>query len=241
MSTAQTSEFQGSELFWAHSVKSLYVPTIRYFSKALSDRLLPVFNNLAEEAGRFEHEEYQRLGALPAFYESDGSELAERAHDNAVFWYSSMAAVKQSVINLYAVGLRHLFEQQLFDLVRHVPLASKDDADYKKDLEALCKNGVDVERFGSWQMLEELRLICNAVKHAEGSGTSQLRSLRPDLFVYPTMAGLSLFSRSVSVLQPLAGEDIYLREADIEKYALAIENFWDEVSQRLEQMAANVA
>ena len=241
MSTAQTSEFQGSELFWAHSVKSLYVPTIRYFSKALSDRLLPVFNNLAEEAGRFEHEEYQRLGALPAFYESDGSELAERAHDNAVFWYSSMAAVKQSVINLYAVGLRHLFEQQLFDLVRHVPLASKDDADYKKDLEALCKNGVDVERFGSWQMLEELRLICNAVKHAEGSATFQLRSLRPDIFVDPTMADLLLFARAVSVLQPLAGEDIYLREVDIEKYALAIENFWNEVSQRLEQMAANVA
>src|SRR4030067_324726 len=111
MRTAQASEFQGSDVFCAHSVKSLYVPTIRYFSKALSDRLLPVFNNLAEEAGRFEHEEYQRLGALPAFYESDGSELAERAHDNAVFWYSSMAAVKQSVINLYAVGLRHLFEQ----------------------------------------------------------------------------------------------------------------------------------
>lgn len=238
MSTALTSAFQGSEPFWAHSVKSLYVPAIQYFSKALSERLLPLLNNLAEEADRFEHEEYQRLGTLPAYYESDGGELAGRAHDNAVSWYSSMAAVKQSVINLYAVGLRHLFEQQLFDLVRHVPLSSRGNADYEKDLKALCKNGIDVEHFGSWRILDELRLICNAVKHAEGSATSQLRNLRPDLFVDSTMADLQLFACAGSVLQPLAGEDIYLREADIEKYALAIENFWNEVSQRLEQMAA---
>ena len=55
--------------------------------------------------------------------------------------------------------------------------------------------------------------------------------------VVPTPSSLN---RPVPVLQPLAGEDIYLREGDVEKYAATIENFWNEVSERLEQMAASV-
>jgi hypothetical protein len=241
MNIGRRNEFRGSELFWAHSVKELYVPAVQFFCKALSDRLLPPFSNLAEEADKFADEEFKRLGALPAFCESDGGDLAERAQDNAVVWYSSMAAVRQSVINLYAVGLRHLFEQQLFDLIRHVPLATRGRADYKKDLKALRENGVDFQRFKSWPILEELRLVCNAVKHAEGSATTQLKSKRPDLFIDPIMKGLPLFDRPGAVIQPLAGEDMYLREADIEKYAAAIEGFWDEVSQSLERMTVDAS
>lgn len=240
MSTSQTSELEKNSLFWARSVKSLYIPPVHYFSKALSERVLPAFNNLASEADQFAKNEFRRLGALPGFYETDGSELAELANDNAVSWYSSMAAVRQSVINLHAVGLRHLFEQQLYDLVRHVPLASRSNAHYKKDLKSFHKNGVDVTTFNSWPALEELRLVCHAVKHAEGAAASQLKSVRPDLFVDPVVANLPFLNRPGSVLQPLAGEDIYLREADIEYYAVAIENFWNEFSQRLENMATKI-
>jgi hypothetical protein len=210
---------------------------VQFFCKALFERLLPPFNNLNEEADKFADEEFRRLCALPAYYETDGGELAELAHDNAVSWYSSMATVRQSVINLYAVGLRHLFEQQLFDLVHHVPLACRERADYGKDCVALRENGIDIERFSSWPALEELRLVCNAVKHAEGSATFQLKELRPDIFAHEAMAGLPLLDRPGPVFQPLAGEDIFLREADIEKYASAIESFWNEISQHLEQMA----
>ena len=238
MNPASTSEFHPNEVFWAHSVQSLYVPGVQYFSKALFERLLPPFNNLAEEANKFSEEEYRRLGALPALNASDCGELAEMAHDSAASWCSSMAAVKQSVINLYAVGLRHLFEQQLFDFVRHVPLTSRNSADYEKDCAALRQNGIDVDRFKSWSALEELRLVCNAVKHAEGSATHQLENRRPDIFVPQATAGVLFVGRPGLVLQPLAGEDIYLREGDVEEYAATIERFWNEVSQRLEQMAA---
>ncbi|HKZ02924.1 MAG TPA: hypothetical protein VJ180_11820 [Pyrinomonadaceae bacterium] len=240
MKTVQASGFQRNELFWARSVKAIYAPVVQYFSRALSERLLPHFSNLAPEAERFAEEEFQRLSALPVLYETDSSELAELANDNGVSWYASMAAVRQSVVNLHAVGLRHLFEQQLFDLVSRVPLASRSSANYEKDLKALCKNRIDVKNFNSWPTLEELRLVCHAVKHGAGSAASQLKGLRADLFVNPVVPTLSSLNRPVPVLQPLAGEDIYLREADVEKYAATIENFWNEVSQRLEQMAAGV-
>ena len=109
MKTVQAGGFQRNELFWARSVKALYGPVVQYFSRALPERLLPPFSNLASEAERFAEAEFQRLGALPALYETDGSELAELANDNGVSWYASMAAVRQSVVNLHTVGLRHLF------------------------------------------------------------------------------------------------------------------------------------
>jgi hypothetical protein len=240
MKTVQASGFQRNELFWARSVKALYAPVVQCFSRVLSERLLPPFSNLASDAERFAEEELQRLSALPVLYETDSSELAELANDNGVSWYASMVGVRQSVVNLHAVGLRHLFEQQLYDLVRRVPLASRSSATYEKDLKALCKSRIDVKNFNSWPTLEELRLACHAVKHGPGSAASQLKRLRSDLFVNPVVPTLSSLNRPGSVLQPLAGEDIYLRETDIEKYAAAIENFWNEVSERLEQMAASV-
>lgn len=236
MSTNQTSKFKGSEIFLAHYIQEIYVPEVQYFCKVLSERLLPPLSNLSDEAKNFAHLEFQRLSSLPFFCESDGGELAELANDTAVSWYSSMVAVRQSVINLHTVGLRHLFEQQLYNLVLHVPLTSRTSADYVKDLKTLSENGIDHQSFISWSTLEELRHVCNAVKHAEGSSSRQLRTLRPDLFIDPKMVSFSQFDRISPVTQPLAGEDIYLQEADIDKFMKAIELFWNEVRNKLEQM-----
>ena len=42
--------------------------------------------------------------------------------------------------------------------------------------------GISIEEFRSWNDLEELRLVCNAVKHAEGGSAKALEKIRPDLF-----------------------------------------------------------
>ena len=235
--TVRSNGFQGSAQFWAESVKHLYVSSFRYFAAALSQRLLPPFSNLEAEAEQFAENEYARLGTVPSLQESDAADVADLANDNAVTWYISMAAVRQSVINLHAVGLRHLFEQQVFDLVLHVPLRAAATADIIKDLQALRDNGIHANEFESWQTLEELRLVCNVVKHAEGGAATRLRAIRPDLFVNPSVANLPFLTRPGSVFQPLAGEDIYVREADIERYADAVKSFWEQVSQALEQMS----
>lgn len=237
MSTTPTNGFHGSERFWANTVKRLYVPAIRYFTKALPERLLPPFKNLKAEAEQCAEEEYQRLGNCASNGANDGAELAKMAEDEAINWYMSMMAVRQSVINLHAVGLRHLFEQQVFDLVYYVPLASRTKADFEEDMKAIRDNGVEIEHFQSWLILEELRHVCNAVKHAEGNSAATLKTLRPDLFIHPAVAGLPFLNRPGRVSQPLAGKDIYLCEAEIEKYAQAIVDFWGEFSQILERLA----
>ena len=43
--------------------------------------------------------------------------------------------------------------------------------------------GIDIEKFSSWAKVNELRLLANAVKHADGDSCTELKGLRPDLFV----------------------------------------------------------
>ena len=49
------------------------------------------------------------------------------AHDRAITYYETMYSLQQGVINMFSVGLWHLFEQQLADFARHaiLPYPSK--------------------------------------------------------------------------------------------------------------------
>lgn len=228
--------FQGQALFWAGAVKTLYVPTVRLFAAVLPERLLPPFKDLSAEADRLAEAEFKRLGSLPGFFEDDGSGIAEHAHDNALTWYLTMKGVRQGVLNLHAVGLRHLFEQQLFDMCFYVGLSNRRRADYGKDIQSFRENGIIAEHFACWKDLEELRFLANAVKHAEGAGVDSLREMRPALLVDPAMKDFEDLGKSLTVRQPLAGDDLYVQEADIARYAVAIEGFWAEVSDKLSAM-----
>ena len=87
-----------------------FIPPVRYFSEVLSKRILPSF--------------VETLGQSEAYdFDYDNGDNDE---------YCCMEYARQSVINLHAVGLRHLFEQQVCYLVasilqktRNVKLISK--------------------------------------------------------------------------------------------------------------------
>lgn len=235
------ASFVGQARFWADSVKSLYLPIVSMYARALPERLLPAFSRLNAEADEFMKSEVKRLGALSIFAEDDGSGIWEQAHDNSVAWYTTMQGIRQGTINLHVVGLRHLFEQQLFDFCFHARLFERRRADYARDKEALEQNGIVVCEFECWKDLEELRLLANAVKHAEGSAAENLRKIRPQLFIAPFMedvgmAELASFLKAPIVRQPMAGDDLYVRESDIARYSAAIERFWSQVSERLMAM-----
>lgn len=244
--------FNGSEKVCIGIIKSSYIYSIQCFSKALNERILPPFNNLEAEANKICEDEYERLCNLPSDGDGDLSVLAESASGKGNVWYLTMTGVRQSVINLYAVGLRHLFEQQLFDLVCILDVATRENskkADYKKDI-GILDNAIKVKEFRSWISLEELRLVCNTVKHAEGGSSQDLNAKRPDLFLnpllsrdfddYPDIASLFAKYRLKKVVRlPLMGDDFYLQESDIEKYSSEIEDFWIELIDKLELIYAS--
>jgi predicted RNase H-like HicB family nuclease len=220
-----TKKFNG----WGDSIISTFIPHIQSFRKVFTERILPAFNNLETEA----ENSYQQY-------------LLECASDDSHSdWddtkFACMRDVRQSVINLYAVGLRHLYEQQFSYLVMRLLNNYQRQADYKKDEKVLVDTKeVDIKSFRSWKKIEELGYVCNAVKHAEGHSSEKLKKLRLDLFEHPSASVLELpnninerLLKASKVRQPLAGENIYLQETDIEEYALAIEDFWKEFFEKL--------
>jgi hypothetical protein len=101
----------------------------------------------------------------------------------------------------------------------------------------MMAGGIDVTMFSSWAKVEELRLVANTVKHAEGDSAQKLYNLRPDLFQHPriTEIGLSFGQNAPRVFLPLAGEDLYVSIADVGQYRDALLGFWSELGNAMER------
>ncbi len=215
----------------------MFVPPVDAFADCLSVRVLPAFDRIDEEGSRIQTEEYQRLCRITGpDDEPDLASLAEQAHDRAISYYVTMHEVAQGVVNLFAVGLWHLFEQQLAGFVRRAVLpypsdGPADNPNFCKAASLMAERGVEITRLPSYTKVNQLRLLSNCAKHGDGSSCAELRALRPDLFD-PRHRG-SLPSWPTPVIAPLGGEDLYLTGDDFRSYAEAVKAFWSELSKEL--------
>ena len=143
--------------------------------------------------------------------------------------------------NLFTAGLYHFFEQSFFKFHRRellwLPDNDKDPSliKWKPAKERLVKYyRIDIEKFSSWTKVNELRLLANTVKHADGDSCAELKGLRPDLFVSPHRQNdryaLEL-AQVTPVIQPLAGEDVYVSPEEFAKYVEAVKMFWEELAK----------
>jgi hypothetical protein len=89
--------------------------------------------------------------------------------------------------------------------------------------------------------MDELRLVANAVKHAEGSATRQLRTLRPELFSNPDYAEIyaeyekhGIEQTMGPVFAPLSGEDLFVSEKLLREYAEGAKSFFGEIAAYFE-------
>ena len=151
--------------------------------------------------------------------------------------------IVQGIINMFTAGLYHLFEQQLLYLYREQLLL---EFSYEKPpdclltvekvKERLIKDyKIDISTFSSWSKIEELRLVANTVKHADGGSCEKLKQKREDFFIDPRMQDYpfpsTIDTLSWPVYQPLAGERLYIRPEEFTKYVEVIKQFFEELVQ----------
>jgi hypothetical protein len=135
--------------------------------------------------------------------------------------------------------LFHLFEQHAAELRLRALRGHPKEISLKHVIQWLKKDaGVDLETFGNWDTIyDELRLVANAVKHAEGKSAAQLRLKRPELLMHPKeregLARKNLIR--FPVRKPLFGEDLYITPGDFCRYAEAVVGFWSELAGVLGQ------
>ncbi len=223
---------------WPTVIRSQFIRQIDLHSAVLRERLLPAFDNLDEEAKKIEDETYERLYSRSSSEDPDVALLAQIAVEEAANYLVMMKKMKQAQINLQTLGLYHLFEQQICEIHRRRVfwlgnMNATADIKLREVKDTLLADGVAIEQLPAWSKVNELRLVANCAKHAEGDSCKQLRQLRPDLLT-PSLSGAPARLAPVPVvLNPLGGENLYVSLSDFEDYVTSLKSFWLELATAL--------
>ena len=223
----------------AYNIPRIYMPPVEAYRAAALEKIPPVFDNLEQEAESVTEAEFERLCAQPADpdWQGDLGDLAERATEYGNEYGETMFAIRQSVLNLLAAGLQHLFEQQKKSLWYQTCSARLGGEYDRKALQRiLLASGVDPTAFPSAAKLEELRHAANTVKHGSGPSAKKLAAVRPDLFDFKPDAtrGTDLDKQkrvaamwaSDLLFAPLGGGDLYVTRKDLEDWCEAVLRYW---------------
>jgi len=228
-------------LYWADCIRRVFIQDIDALAKCLEGRILPAFASLDKEAEQLEKNEFERRTSS-ANPDMDPAEIAETSRDLAVSHYQIMRDVEQAALNLFAAACFHLLEQQLL-LFHRKELLSDEEKNHHNLLKIsevisrLAAHGIDLTHFSVWPEINDLRLVANVVKHADGKSADQLRSRNPDLFARPdptvsTVCGNRTIMKP-AVYQPLMGRDFFVTIEAFRSYARAVRSFWQELAAAL--------
>jgi hypothetical protein len=221
--------------FW---IEDVFLPELAFLKGAITNRLLPAFDTVSDEAA-----EVSRAAWSAACSQAPADGLVDLAQETMRLGgdhYVMLENTRQGFVNLCAIAIWHLVEQQCLTLLRQEfrPRSRQHVAkdltveEFKRELRA---RGVELAQVSGWSDLEELRLVANVVKHAEGVSAGRLRTLRPAMFMHPDYRDsppvLGEVHTTDEVYRPLSGTDLYLTDGDLLRYCGAADSFWRAVAQ----------
>lgn len=199
----------------AHYVSYVVLPQLDILADSGVPRVLSSFARISEEAEEYADKMFESYAQSVG--EGDPGDFADEATQQGIEYYTVLATLRQAMVNLLAAGLYHLFEQHQ----AHIKRLLRERA---QELPVLPAN-VDKAK------IEELRLLANTVKHADGSSAKKLRELRPDYFVPPELRGSPLekhiIARPTASENPLGGTDLFVEDAELTTYRNAIREYWE--------------
>jgi hypothetical protein len=108
--------------YLARYIRMAHPKPIDLYAGVLTDRLLPALSDdeILKEADRIESQAFERLGERVAPEDYDPADFVDDARDEAVEYLLNVQDARQGVINTFAAGLYHRFEQQLSKFFRIV-------------------------------------------------------------------------------------------------------------------------
>jgi hypothetical protein len=232
--------------YLAHQVRQHAIRPVIAFREYVFRDVIPHFCNLNQRADQIASEYYDLAITGPVDEDCDGdtSQFAEEGHDQALSWYQMMRSLRQTMLNLLAAGLFHLIEQQLASLGQSAGFENRRPKSTKlQDVAEWFKSVLNLDLHGlkDWPLIEELRLVANTAKHAEGGSSKKLKALKSQLFCDPALdemfkgAGFKEYLVNRPVVAPFAGENLFVTESALREYAESVESFFREIATMLEE------
>lgn len=196
-------------------------------------KLYPVFENIDQQAEEHGNDFFNNSCGHGDPESIDPGDFAEEAMDRAFKHWEFLNHGRYVLLASWHVALYEAFEQQLrsylfnelshdFNLsINHV--FSKFD-DMKK---ILFLYQIDFASLKGLKQIDELRLLCNVIKHGEGASAADLRKKRPELIkMVDDIELLDLYSSS------LLEEVLEISDKTLSEFGKAINNFWESFPER---------
>lgn len=174
--------------------------------KTISERLLPTFDTIEQEAKQLSEQKLLELSSRfnPEF--TDESDVYDQAFHRGVDHYIVQSDMKIEFLKSAATWIFHLFEKDCTYIFG--------TEDGKLKLEHLSKLNIDTSEESNWYKCNtELRALSNSIKHGKGSSFEKLKTLRPDLIIETD----NFLSKS----------DIVIEMENINEYIEFMNSFWN--------------
>ncbi len=204
------------------------------FVEVYNLKLKSVFDKIDSEAEEHGNDYFE--GVMQNTYHPDAidpADIAEEAMDRSVEHWDLLNHGRYVLLSSWHVALYEAFEQQLRLFLYkelshdyHIKLNHifSRFADMKK---ILIFYDVDFSSLNGLKRIDQLRLVCNVVKHGEGSSAEELRKKRPDLIKkHDDIELLELYGSS------LLEEVLSITDKSLNEFGKAIEDFWDSFPER---------
>lgn len=223
-------------------IRRTLVQQVRRYDQMFSGTVFPPFadpDRQAEDAAQRHWDERMSESVGENGPDADPGDIADDAQAAGLAFYQTVIAMHHAVLNLFAAGLFHLFEQQIASLYRDWTgrtAATRPLDSLRNWLREEAQ--IDVTRSPSWNRLYELELLANVVKHAEGRSANELRGLNPDYFRQPFLretAFRDIPTTERPVETPLTGGDIYVTKGDYDRFLEAVLMFLEWLAAELHQ------
>lgn len=224
-----------SQLYLHDSLRKFYISEIETFIRVFNLKLFPAFSDIDQEAEQLGQDCFDEVMNSPGDGSLDPATLAESAMDKAISHYSDLSLVKYEFTAISTATLYLIWEQQvrrfLFKEMSHVfeikysEFCTRGIGEIKENFK---KHNVDIEKLNSWPRLNELRLLCNVIKHGDGGAAQKLLKINKGLFkaeYHKDVYGLNLDTT-------LLDESLEINQDIFNNYGKNIVTFWNELPER---------
>lgn len=226
-------------LYLSPDYKKFLQDEIKRIAECFLERLFPSFNNIEKESDEYSQKLFDNTCQSVGDENYDPSDAAEYAMGKGIEYYQALSVAKYGFSAFSISLLYHFWEQQ----IRKFLFWEWKKNGYKIDFKEFSKNiynikdikdflllyDVNIETFDSWDKLDELRLLNNAVKHGSTKNLSNLKEKNSGLF----HSWVFKDDETLKHIDSCILEEILdISEANFKEYSDVLINFWEEFPER---------
>lgn len=228
-----------SQLYLCKDLRQLKKDEILLFKNTFKERVFPAFRDIEEESEKLSNDIFDNcMNKTCSEYDCiDPCDIAQEATEMGIDYYEKYSLMRYNTLAMWISMLYQFWEQQvrkfLYDEERNYfyidfkEFCAKGITDIKEEFKF---HNTKIETLQCWSRINELRLICNTLKHGDGSSAQALKKIRPTFFIREGLEEYDLLNMyNTTLLEKV----LNITEQDFYDFCDTLISFWNELPERM--------